>query len=151
MWFFETIFASQFRSLNSYLICMNSFTGEGIQTETGIPLLWWMVYDYKISLISLNLWIMTFDLDLDLDLGLTNIVWFNVVGDFEQNNLITTYLEITSHLTSKVRNTFKTSKKSKILVRILMIFQSEKSQKLGPKGQILKVAAVRIDSALIWL
>ena len=52
MWVFETIFASQFWSLrcylsmnsfqcwrNSHLICMNSFTGEWIQTETGIPLI----------------------------------------------------------------------------------------------------------------
>ena len=54
MWFFETIFASQLWSLrcylsmnsfqcwrNSLLISMNSFTGEGIQTETGIPLLFY--------------------------------------------------------------------------------------------------------------
>ena len=44
----------------------------------------------------------------------------NVVGDLQ--NLITTDFEITSLSTSEVRNTFKTSQKSKILVRILMIF-----------------------------
>ena len=46
----------------------------------------------------------------------------NVVGDLQ--NLITTDFEITSLSTSEVRNTFKTSQKIKILVRILMIFQS---------------------------
>ena len=44
----------------------------------------------------------------------------NVVGDLQ--NLITTDFEITSLSTSEVRNTFKTSQKIKILVRILMIF-----------------------------
>ena len=48
----------------------------------------------------------------------------NVVGDLQ--NLITTDFEITSLSTSEVRNTFKTSQKIKILVRILMIFQSQK-------------------------
>ena len=48
----------------------------------------------------------------------------NVVGDLQ--NLITTDFEITSLSTSEVRNTFKTSQKIKILVRILMIFQSRK-------------------------
>ena len=71
----------------------------------------------------------------------------NVVGDLQ--NLITTDFEITSLSTSEVRNTFKTSQKIKILVRILMIFQSEKSQKLGPKSQILKVAAVQLMNKLL--
>ena len=46
----------------------------------------------------------------------------NVVGVGDLQNLITTDFEITSLSTSEVRNTFKTSQKIKILVRILMIF-----------------------------